>query len=504
MICLIAAEDGSAQVIQQELQRSGLYEGWRFETCTSAGDLESWSRKAVDVLVLSRFLPGDNPNSLLAKVKMLFPATHIVLIAGEKSDKQRLYIKNAIDNGLYNIVTGQLPGDRPYTIFEALTSSKEPELDGYYRIEESNNAGLHENISLPKDGLNLDEPNNPADYAELEFRDTLNNNGAGTFKEVEPERKVEELESELTRLKQIVAMLSTEKTGHSRQQQKLIHSPGNRGIIVCTTANKGGVGKTTTAITLAVALAQAGMEVALVDLDFAGPNIKSFFKLDPERGIEALAGRGRDLQLLTEHILLPAPGINNLYILPGPADKTIPPAALFEKGALAEVFNVLLGRFPVVIADTPPNFWACPWLPEIFQMTDLALAVVDQSKFSEDDTATYAPYLVKMGVRPENIRVVLNKFSPRLHNAKIVENAFCAGFKKDFPKNKLPRVIATIPNDWDTHIKKGYQGQTVGLEDARSQWHRLAEEVAALAGHKYKKPDKQKNKKGILGMFTRR
>jgi len=274
------------------------------------------------------------------------------------------------------------------------------------------------------------------------------------------------------------------------------------GRLIISTANKGGVGKTTTAITLATALAQAGIDVALIDLDFAGPDIRAFFKIN-SKGIEVLAGRGKGTYLMLDQVITPAPGHEHLYLVTGPVDETIPPDTIFAPGELEEVIHALQERFPVVIADSPPNFWNCPWLPGVFRLADLALAVVDQSSFSEADTETYAPYLIKMGVHPENIRIVLNKFSPKLHNARIVEQAFCVGFKKNVDKNKLPKVLATIPNDWDAHIKYGYQGKTFGLDDARSQWHRIGEEVAHMIGQNYNKPGQTAKRKGLLGFFKK-
>ena len=71
-------------------------------------------------------------------------------------------------------------------------------------------------------------------------------------------------------------------------------------------------------------------------------------------------------------------------------------------------------------------------------------------------------------------------------------------------KNMLPKVVATIPADWDKHNLLGYKGKAAGLDDHRSQWHRLAEEVARLAGLRYDRQDKQHGKKKSLLGFLKR
>ncbi len=129
----------------------------------------------------------------------------------------------------------------------------------------------------------------------------------------------------------------------------------------------------------------------------------------------------------------------NLYVLPGVMNKTLP---RFNSGELAAILDYLKQKFSVVVCDTSPEPWTKKWLYEVFEMADLALAVVDQSKFSEEETQKYGPTLLAMGITPEKIWIVVNRFSPKLHNIRVVEVAFNSGFKKGC--KALPRVGAVI------------------------------------------------------------
>ena len=474
MLCIIAAEKESADTIKQNLENSGKYPGWQFEIYTSAVELINCSNNDIDIIVISRFLPGDSVN-LLKNIRMTFPTAHIVLLAGTDSERQRHYIKNAHRYGLYNIVTGKLPGDGPYTIFDALVSSREPDRDGYYQLsqlEDGESTESYEVAPEPDEKEASVPTQNPMPEREL---------AGESFTERKPD-KVEKLETEIARLKQIVEMLGAKEAGQGEAGPKLVSGHRDRGIIVCSAANKGGVGKTTVAVALATALSGAGVSTLIVDYDLGSPNIAGLFGINGVKGIESLAGRHTRQSTLKDLIIKKG----YLDILPGVMDKTMPN---FRKGQLLEIIDTAAEMYDVVVVDTPPEFWTKTWLEDIFARTEYMLAVTDQSILSECDSENYAPALLAMGATPDKIGIVLNKYSPKLHNPRRVEKIFCAGFKKNV--KSLPKIVAVIPENWNEYVQRGYKGEIAGIDDVHSQWHRLAESIAKMAGYNYKKENKR-------------
>jgi MinD-like ATPase involved in chromosome partitioning or flagellar assembly len=129
--------------------------------------------------------------------------------------------------------------------------------------------------------------------------------------------------------------------------------PAADGRVVTVFSAKGGCGKTTLAINLAVALAKDGRKVCLVDLDLAFGDVAISVQLNPARTIvNALPMAGHvdttgAASLLTRY----RPGLDMLLAptTPGDAEK-IPPALI------RELLTVLRGMYEYVVVDTPAQF----------------------------------------------------------------------------------------------------------------------------------------------------
>ena len=248
-------------------------------------------------------------------------------------------------------------------------------------------------------------------------------------------------------------------------------------VFILTHSNKGGVGKTSTAIALAEALSRK-VKTVLCDFDYTAPDIGTFYNLKSQNYFESQ--------------VQPARITDNLYVLPAP--KNIIPTSLKEN----QVYNAVqsLTDFQVIIGDTSPAPWDKPYLHKLFANCDLVYSVVDQSLFSVDETKRFAPTLLAMGVNPGDIKIIVNRYSPRQASIKAIEQAFSAGFKKEV--SILPKVVALIPEDWENQLKAAYQGKVLN----KDIWADVCRDVFKRLNIEYTEPEPPP--KRLLDIFKRK
>lgn len=134
---------------------------------------------------------------------------------------------------------------------------------------------------------------------------------------------------------------------HLRTNMQFANIGGELSAIMVTSSVPG-EGKSTTAINLAIALAQAGQSVALVDADLRRPMVGQYLGLERSAGLTtALVGKA-DL----DDLLQPW-GEDELYVL---TSGLIPPnpSELLGSAPMSQLIRGLEKRFDAVVIDAPP------------------------------------------------------------------------------------------------------------------------------------------------------
>lgn len=165
----------------------------------------------------------------------------------------------------------------------------------------------------------------------------------------------------------------------------------DRPRVIVVTSSVPGEGKTTTAVNLALSLADAGLRTCLVDADLRRPSVAGTFGLVQDAGLTTvLIGQAR-----TEDVTQQAGG--RLTVLTSGA---VPPnpTELLASDRMREVLGELAGTFDVVIVDSAPLLPVADTIG-LAPLADGVLFVVRASKTGRDQVRGAAESLSRTGVR---------------------------------------------------------------------------------------------------------
>lgn len=108
-------------------------------------------------------------------------------------------------------------------------------------------------------------------------------------------------------------------------------------------------GKTTTAVSIAITMAQSGAKVLLIDTDLRRPRVHRAFDIRNDAGISNVIVGDRKLDDVIQATIVP-----NLYVLPcGPTPPN--PAELLHSERFRRVHEECLAKFEKIIYDSPPT-----------------------------------------------------------------------------------------------------------------------------------------------------
>jgi ATP-binding protein involved in chromosome partitioning len=147
--------------------------------------------------------------------------------------------------------------------------------------------------------------------------------------------------------------IAVEVTAETPQQKSLPDRSGVPGIknIIAVSSGKGGVGKSTVAVNIAVALAQAGAKVGLLDADIYGPNAPTMLGLEGSRVAVHQGAQGEILEPAFNH------GVKlvSMGFLIDPDQPVIWRGPMLNGIIRQFLYQVNWGSLDYLIVDMPPG-----------------------------------------------------------------------------------------------------------------------------------------------------
>ena len=187
--------------------------------------------------------------------------------------------------------------------------------------------------------------------------------------------------------------------------QQTSNESGEPASVAAVFSPKGGVGRTTVAVNLAVAAAQLGKRVALVDASFQFGDVGVLLNLNPRnKSIADLAGelQADEVESLETFMITHSSGVRVLLAPPSPEQ-----AELIGPAAVRRVLQRLRRDHDLVVVDCPSSFNEATLA--VLDEADLILTLLTLEITSVKNMRLFLEVCDQLGYGPEKIRLVLNR-----------------------------------------------------------------------------------------------
>jgi len=212
-----------------------------------------------------------------------------------------------------------------------------------------------------------------------------------------------------------------------------IENPG--GALLVTSANPS-EGKTTTAANLAIALAQSGKRVVLVDADLRRPGVHQLFGISNERGLSSLFTE----EPSSLDVVLQPTEVRGLRVLPA-GEPPVNPAELLDSVLMNEILLELRAQSDMVVIDSPPLLVVAD-ANILASRCSGAILVIDSGRTRSQAAQRVTETLQRSHV--QLLGVVLNRMAKR--HGGYYNNYYYYSSKKGAPKKSRPESLNGAAN----------------------------------------------------------
>jgi pilus assembly protein CpaE len=188
--------------------------------------------------------------------------------------------------------------------------------------------------------------------------------------------------------------------------ERASNGSGEPASVVALFSPKGGVGRTTVSVNLAVAAAQEGKRVVLVDASFQFGDVGVLLNLNPRnKSVADLAAElqaGEQYESLDGFLVAHSSGVKVLLAPPTPEQ-----AELVNPAAVKQVLEALRNDHDLVVVDCPSSFNETTLA--VLDEADMILTLLTLEITSVKNMRLFLEVCEQLGYGPEKIRLVLNR-----------------------------------------------------------------------------------------------
>lgn len=226
--------------------------------------------------------------------------------------------------------------------------------------------------------------------------------------------------------------------------------------VITVFGTKGGVGKTTLAVNLAVSLARNRKKVAILDLDLQFGDVGIFLDVDKADTIAELVQENNNLDInnIKAYMTIHSTGISVLL-----APRSPEYAEIIKSKSVEQLINILKSYYDYVIIDTPPAFndvslTALENSSAVLFITNLDISSLKNTRISFDIISSLGSLekvrvvVNKEGIssiKPKDAQKILNKdiYSIITNDNKVAVNALNRGIPivLDSPKSSISAAM---------------------------------------------------------------
>jgi pilus assembly protein CpaE len=273
-------------------------------------------------------------------------------------------------------------------------------------------------------------------------------------------------------LVELLSQLTVIAQGRNRPEYELITDPKKMPVTIAVTGAKGGIGKSMTAVNLAVSFARKHPgEVVLIDFYGQFGNVPLMLDINPDYDIGELAAFVNEMDSTIVETHLVTHSESGLKVLAGEPGSSGVGGRLSERDEiafLADLIGLLRRQYRFVFFDVPPLIGhASDYVFSRSQYIVLVSALMDLSAVR--DTATLYEQLLDDRIAPERIKMIVSRYS-RSNELTVADLEQATGAE----------VVHTLPDDAQAATSSVNEGEPVVISRPNSPLSRAIGELVDL------------------------